>query len=63
MQVQAAVDGKPEYHTLTAIVAMIDPQQAFYYQANPATNRKVSCWPRVRDMASLGKVTCRLGVS
>ena len=41
MQVQAAVGGKPEYHMLTATVALIDPQQAFYYQANPATNKKV----------------------
>ena len=40
-KVQAAVDAKPEYHTLTGTVVLIDPQQAFYYQANPSNNRKV----------------------
>lgn len=37
-----APDARPEYHTVTATVAMIDPDQSLYYQACPENNRKVS---------------------
>ena len=35
------VDAKPEYHTVTATVVLIDPAQSLYYQACPDNNRKV----------------------
>ncbi|KAK9794335.1 hypothetical protein WJX73_003860 [Symbiochloris irregularis] len=34
-------DAKPEYHNVTATVAMIDPSQTLYYQACPDNGRKV----------------------
>ena len=40
-QVQAAVDAKPEWHTVCATVTLVDPQQALYYCANPDNNKKV----------------------
>ena len=45
VQVQAAVNDKPEYHTLVASVALIDTNQAFYYCANPDNNKKVCPMP------------------
>lgn len=37
-----APDAQPEYHNVTATVALIEPDQALYYAACPANNRKVS---------------------
>ncbi|KAK9851907.1 hypothetical protein WJX84_007818, partial [Apatococcus fuscideae] len=36
-----AVDAKPEYHTVLATVAQIDPDINLYYNACPENNRKV----------------------
>ena len=33
-------DAKPQWHTLLATIAAIDPNQAMYYEANPENNRK-----------------------
>lgn len=39
-------DAKPQYHTIVATVAQIDPQQSLYYEASPDNNRKVLAdWP------------------
>lgn len=34
-------DAKPEYHSVTATVVLLDPAQSLYYQACPENNRKV----------------------
>ena len=36
-----SVDSKPEYHTVLATVAQIDPDTNLYYNACPENNRKV----------------------
>ena len=36
-------DAKPQWHTLTATVAQIDPNQSMYYEACPDNNRKACC--------------------
>lgn len=36
-----ATDAKPEYHTVLATVAYINPEQTLYYLANPENGRKV----------------------
>ena len=38
-------DAKPQWHTLTATVAQIDPNQSMYYEACPDNNRKACCLP------------------
>ncbi|CAK0786712.1 hypothetical protein CVIRNUC_009926 [Coccomyxa viridis] len=35
-------DAKPQWHTLTATVAQIDPNQSMYYEACPDNSRKVT---------------------
>jgi hypothetical protein len=34
-------DAKPQWHTVVATVASIDPGQSLYYEACPENNRKV----------------------
>ena len=34
-------DAKAQWHTLVAVIAQIDPNQAMYYEACPDNNRKV----------------------
>ena len=34
-------DAKPEYASVAATIAAIDPAQALYYEACPENNRKV----------------------
>lgn len=38
-------DAKPEYASVAATIAAIDPAQALYYQACPENNRKAR--PRI----------------
>ena len=40
----APADAKPQWHTLVATVAQIDPNQSMYYEACPDNNRKACFW-------------------
>ena len=46
-------DAKPQWHTLTATIAQIDPNQSMYYEACPDNNRKACCLsPRCPQLQS-----------